>query len=63
MARDYKLPMCNKCKLDHYNFQACPPREDLKPASWSMNDGWISDLDGLKHNGGNTFLNRREGER
>lgn len=59
-----KTPTCRKCNLVHYNFQSCRPRQDLKPAvQWGSYEKWSNIMGELKYNGGNTFLNRREGER
>jgi hypothetical protein len=64
--RHYKLPHCEKCGNDHYNFQACPPRQDVKPQIVWRSDTdrmWGDRMIDLKHLGGNTFVQRREHDR
>jgi hypothetical protein len=55
---------CKKCGNEHYNFQACPARQDKKPqVEWKTGKAWGDDLGELKTLGNNTFVQRREYDR
>jgi hypothetical protein len=55
---------CKKCGEQHYNFQECRPRADLKPpVEWKTGDDWGNQMQDLKHLGGNTYVQRREFDR
>lgn len=65
MEREKKrIPTCEKCQNQHYNFQVCPPRQDQKPrVEWVDSEGWGNKLQDLKFLGGNNYVQRREFDR
>lgn len=52
--RKRAVPLCKECGEQHYNFQACPERQDQKPEGWSNKFGntW-------EYLGGNSVIERQ----
>lgn len=65
-VRRRRTPTCKDCGQEHYNFQPCPDRQDLKPAvEWKTrtDESWGNKMIDLKHLGGNSFVQRGEWDR